>query len=547
MKHGGAGLPRPSALRALLAAPAVLLALLAAGCARAPGPAAEPMLVRGGGAEPDTLDAQKARTVEAQTILRDLCEGLTTVARDGGVAPGLARQWHASSDGRTYTFALRPARWSNGDAISAADFVAALRRLVDPATASPYAQVVNVIAHAPEIISGHRPVADLGVSAPDAATVRVELGAPAPYLPALLSHPSTCPVHRPTLARYGAEFARPGIAVASGAFVLEEWVPGSHVRLTRNPLYWNAAANRVPAVEYEPIADENAELLRYRADELDVTAVIPRSQLDWIRAHVPRELHLSPQLTTYYYAFNLDRALWRDHPGLRRALSMVIDRERLASAVLRAGEQPAWGWVPPGIADYTPQSPDYRALAPAARLARARLLYAQAGYSASHPLRLELRYNSSELNDRIAVAVASMWKQALGAEVVLSAEEYKSLLQDIDRRDVDLFLSSWAADYNDAYTFAQVLSSDFGVNLTHYRSPVYDSLLTRAAAEVDSSRRRALLEQAERVALADQPLMPIYFYVNKHLVKPRVQGWYDDPLNVTYSKDLALAPVAQRR
>jgi len=534
---------------------ALLVALVGAACSRAPqsglaGPAgaAPRVLIRGSGPEPDSLDPQKARTTQAQGILRDLCESLTSVARDAGVAPGAAREWTVSPDGKTYSFMLRPdARWSTGERVVAADFVAGLERLVDPATASPYAEVVEVIRNASDIIAGRKPPSALGVRAPDDSTVVVELEAPAPYLPALLSHPSTCPVHRPTLARYGTRFAEPGIMVSNGAFVLKEWVPGSHVLLVRNRHYWNDAATQLDGVRYLSIPDENAELLRYRADELDVTAVVPRSELDWIRANIPRELHISPQLTTYFYGFNLDREPFKDHLKLRRALSMVIDRERLASAVLRAGELPAYGWVPPGVHDYTSQVFDYRGMPLAERIARARQLYAESGYSASHPLKFELRYNSSELNNRIAVAVASMWKEALGVQARLVAVEFKSLLQDIDDRDVDVFLSSWAGDYNDAYTFAQYLKSDFGVNLPHYRSPAYDSLVEAAAREVNPAKRRALLEQAERVALADQPLIPIYFYVNKHLVKPWVTGWYDNVLNVVYSKDLGLRADAPRR
>jgi oligopeptide transport system substrate-binding protein len=144
------------------------------------------------------------------------------------------------------------------------------------------------------------------------------------------------------------------------------------------------------------------------------------------------------------------------------------------------------------------------------------------------------------VHTKLAVAIATAWKEALGAEVQLTAVEFKSLLQDIDRGDVQLFRSSWLGDYNDAYTFLQYLKSNFGINLPHYHNPDYDLLLTRAATEVEPAKRRALLQQAEQVALRDHPLIPIYFYVNKHLVKPEVEGWYDNIMNVTYSKDLEL-------
>jgi len=177
-----------------------------------------------------------------------------------------------------------------------------------------------------------------------------------------------------------------------------------------------------------------------------------------------------------------------------------------------------------------------------ARIEEAQRLYHQAGYSSEKPLRFELRYNAGEVHTKLAVAIASMWKETLGAEAHLTQVEFKSLLQDIDQGDVDVFRSSWVGDYNDAYSFAQVLKSDFGVNLPRYSSPRYDALLGSAARQQDPLTRSALLEEAERVMLADHPLLPLYFYVNKHLVKPEVLGWYDNVMNVVYSRDLALAP-----
>jgi oligopeptide transport system substrate-binding protein len=523
-----------------LALALVALSLLTA-CSGSHHPTA--MLIRGGGADPDSLDPQRARSVEAQIILRDLCEGLTTLDKTAAAAPGVASEWSMSADGKTYTFKLRPdARWSNGDRVVAGDFVAALRRLVDPATASGYAQVVDVIVNASDIVAGRKPPDTLGVAAPDDDTVVIQLNNPTPYLPGLLSHTSACPIHRPTLAAHGDSFARPGIMVSNGAFVLKEWVQNSQILLTRNHYYWNDSRTRLDAVKYLLIADENAELTRYRADELHITAVVPRGQFDWIEANLGNELHIFPQLNTYFYGFNLRRAPFKDQPGLRRALSLVIDREKLAKLVLRVGELPAYGWVPPGVNNYTSQAFDYKDTPMPERIAEAQRLYREAGYSAANPLRFELRYNSAEVHTKLAVAIAAAWKETLGAEVRLTAVEFKSLLQDIDRGDVDVFRSSWVGDYNDAYTYLQYLKSDFGINLPHYRNPDYDLLLDRAAREVDSAKRRDLLEQAERIALHDHPLMPIYFYVNKHLVKPEVDGWYDNIMNVAYSKDLGLRP-----
>ena len=447
-----------------------------------------------------------------------------------------------SADGLTYTFDLRPeARWSNGERVVAQDFVAGLQRLVDPATASGYAQYVDVIANADDIVAGRKPPQALGVAAPDDSTVVITLATPAPYLPTLLSHPSTCPVHRPTLRRHPDGFARPGIMVSNGAFVLKEWVQGAYVLGAAQPLLLERCgdAPRRGEVPADPGRERRARALPRRRAARHLRRAARPVRLD------PRdlgdELHVSPQLSTYYYGFNLRRAPFKDQAGLRRALSLVIDREKLAQLVLRVGELPAYGWVPPGIDDYTSQSFDYRDMPMSERIAEAQRLYRAAGYSRDKPLAFELRYNAGEVHTKLALAIASMWKEALGVDVRLTQVEFKSLLQDIDRGDVEMFRSSWVGDYNDAYTFAQYLKSDFGVNLPHYSSPSYDALLRSAARQQDPLARSALLEEAERVMLNDHPLLPIYFYVNKHLVKPEVQGWYDNVMNVVYSKDLWLA------
>ena len=188
--------------------------------------------------------------------------------------------------------------------------------------------------------------------------------------------------------------------------------------------------------------------------------------------------------------------------------------------------------MPPGILNYGSQTFDYAMSPMPARIAEAQALLAAAGYTRDKPLSFELRYNNGEVHTKVAVAVASMWKEALGVDARLAGVEFKSLMQDVDRRDVDVYRLSWVGDYNDPYTFLQYLKSDFGINLPHYKSGAYDALLEQASRQTDAAKRRALLESAERVALADHPLIPLYFYVNKHLVKPEVGGWYDNVMNV---------------
>ncbi len=473
-------------------------------------------------------------------MLRDLFEGLTRLDHHAAPIAGAAESWSVSADGRVYTFKLRAGlRWSNGDALVAGDYVAGLRRLVDPATASQYAEVVDVIVNASEIVAGKQPVDSLGVAAPDDATVIVTLANPAPYLPGLMAHPSCSPLHRPSLALLGERFSRPGAQVSNGAFVLAEWLQGSFIRAGRNRNYWNNAANRIDAVKYLQIADENAELRAYRAGEAHITVVVPRGQFDWIREKSARRAARSAAD---------EHLLLRFQPGsteVSRSATAprLVDghRSRTPRQLSAArGRVAAYGWVPPGIFNYQSQSFDYAGAPMPERIAEARKLLAAAGFSAEKPLSFELRYNTGEVHTKVAVAVSSMWKEALGVDVNLAGVEFKSLMQDIDRRDIDLYRISWVGDYNDCLHLPAIPEG----RLRHQSAALCEPRIRRAARRRGTTGRRApaprIARKAERTALADHPLIPLYFYVNKHLVKPEVRGWYDNVMNVYYSQELDL-------
>lgn len=497
------------------------------------------VLRRGNGAEPESLDPQLARSEAALTVLRDLYEGLTAVGADGAPVLAAADRCDISPDGRTYRFHLRAGlRWSNGDRVVAEDFAAAWRRLVDPHTGAQYAQLLDVVRGAAAITRGAAAPDTLGVHAEEADQLTVQLVNPTPYFLGILAHPATFPLNRPALAAHGRGFAKPGVMVSNGAFVLTRWDFGSHLVAVRNPRYWNDSSTRVDGVEYYSFADPAMELRAFRAGELDITGSIPPAQFAWVQLHLGAALHVAPQLAVYYLGIDLRRAPLAGSRPLRQALSLVIDREKLVRSVTGTGEKAAYGLVPPQTRDYAAPLPDYATQPMTARIATARRLLAAAGLAA-HPPALQLRYNNGGLHDRIAVAVAQMWKEALGIETTLVAEEFKVLLEDIDRGDAPLFRASWVADYNDAFSFLQLLQSDFGINLPHYADPHYDQLLMRAAADVDAADRRSALQEAEASMLDDQPLIPLFFYVSKHLVSARVRGWQDNVLNVVYSRSLA--------
>ena len=319
-----------------------------------------------------------------------------------------------------------------------------------------------------------------------------------------------------------------------------EWRVGASIRSERSPYYWNAGQVALDAVRYHHIADPMTELTRFRAGQLDVTYTLPPGQAETLRAAATDGLRVAPQLGVYYFGFALDREPFASSPQLRQALAMAIDRDTLAARVLGDGEIPAYSWVPPGVDGYEPHRFSWAGLDAAARREEARRLYAAAGYSAERPAEFTLSFNKSPLHDRIALAVTAMWKETLGARVTLRAEEFRVLKQTIDSREVQAFRGSWIADYNDPYSFLQVLRGGFGINLARYRDEGYDALLDQAAT-ARGEPRGALLAEAERRMLDAVPVVPLFFYVSKHLVAARVEGWYDNVMNVTYSKDLALS------
>lgn len=497
--------------------------------------AADTLLRRGNGPDVETLDPQQVRSVAAGNVVRDLYEGLLSEAPDGTLIPGVAERWDVSEDGLVYRFHLRDnARWSNGDAVTAADFVAGLRRSVDPATASPSAQLLTPIAQAAAVIGGRQPPSALGVQALDAQTLQIELQAPTPYLLALLVNPAAYPLH-------GAAAGRTQPAVVNGAYQLQAWVLQSHVELRRNPYYWNHAATRIDRVQHIVTEDLGSEFQRFRAGELDISEQVPAAQIAAMAPALRAQLRVADYLGIYYYGFNLSRPPF-DKPELRRALSLAVDRDVIVRKVLASGERPAYAWLPSGIAGAgSAPLPAWAQWSREQRLAEARRLYARAGYSAARPLRTEILYNTHDYHQKIAVVIAAMWKQFLGVETRLRNEETKVFLQSRrERRRTQIFRGSWVSDYDDASSFLDLLGGANPRNDTGYLSARYDGLLATAARSAGDARAQAL-QQAQQQMLEDAPVIPIYFYVTKHLVSPRVRGWQDNALDHHYSRDLSLA------
>lgn len=520
-------------LRSILALAALLLV--------ATGPAgADTELRRQMRAEPESLDPQKVSGQPEAIVLDDLFEGLTVLAPSGEPVAAMARSWEISADGLVWTFHLRPdAKWSNGEALTAEDFVYSWRRELDPATASPYAAALSPLAGADAIIAGKAPLDTLGVTALDPVTLKITLVQPTPWLLAALAHHTFFPVPRKAIEAAGNQWTRPGAMVSDGAYLMSGWVPHGEVTLTRNPYYYDAAAVKIATVHHVLADDMVAAVRRWEAGELDTT-LVPGHELSRVQAAYPDQVHVSPYMATAFLALNVHRPELAD-PRIRRALSMVLDREVLIQRVLKGAQIPAFGLIPPGsVPGYTPPTPEWAALPMPERIAAARKLIAEARGADAPPLKLTLRSTKSEQIGLVLSAVTSMWKAALGVEATQDSSEWGVLEQDLHQGNYQVGAYGWTADYVDPWNYLANYRTDAAeLNIIRYDNPRYDALLDQSRKAADKAQRFALLAQAEAMLLDDQPLIPLDFQVAQYLVNKRLAGWNPSPVEMHPSRELS--------
>jgi oligopeptide transport system substrate-binding protein len=489
------------------------------------------------GTEPGTLDPHRAEGVPASNVLRDLFEGLVMEDPSGAYISGAAESWSLSEDAKTYVFKMREnGKWSNGDVVTAEDFVYGLRRSVDPATLSNYSSMLYPIKNARDIVLGKRSSETLGVRANGPTTLIIELEEPTPYFLSLLTHSTTYATHRPSVEKFGARFTRPGNLVGNGAFKLEEWRVQSHIKLVRNTEYWDNKNTTLEEVYYYPIDDVNSSFKRYRAQELDFTETVLAEQLPWIRQCLPGDLKISPYFGSYYYGFNNTQPPFKNKPKLRTALSMAVDRNVITDIILGAGQIPAYSLVP-SVKTFKAVPANWSQWTQEQRNQEAQRLYSEAGFSKEKPLEVEILYNTSDNHKRIALAIAAMWKQTLGVKTTLRNQEWKVFLETRRlKQGTQVYRAGWIGDYDDPYTFSQLLHSENEMNHPGYSSEEYDELINLAATKNAGESRLDVLRQAEKAMLEDMPIIPIYFYVSQHLIKPRVSGLEGNVMDHHYSK-----------
>ncbi len=511
-----------------LASAAALSLFALAGVAVSPALADAPKILhRGNGAEPDSLDPHKAQGQWEAHIIGEFIMGLTTEGPDAKPIPGAATSWTVSDDGLVWTFKLREgATWSDGVPVTADDFVFAWRRLMDPATTAQYASLLYIVKNGRAINGNILPPADLGVRAVDAGTFEVTLENPAPYLPEVLAHQATFPVPKHKVEALGDAWVRPGNAVGNGPYMLVEWSPQDFVHLVRNPTFYDNANVKIDEIFFYPTADSESALNRFRAGDLDMQDGFPMSKIDWLRENMPSAIKLSPYLVVSYTVFNHTRAPFND-VRVREALSLAFDRETLANRIYRLGEPPAYGLVPPGIANYPGTARlSFADMPRAERIARAKQLLAEAGFGPDRPLAFAYNYINDPDTRRAAAAIQQFWAE-IGVTVELRASEarvhYTSYLQ---TGNFDVAAAGWVGDFNDAENFLFMFETrNEGFNYGRYSSPVYDDLMARSRTLTDIVERGRMLNEAEQVLLDDQAILPSRFPFTRYIVQDWVKGF----------------------
>ncbi|MBU1305939.1 MAG: peptide ABC transporter substrate-binding protein [Alphaproteobacteria bacterium] len=488
----------------------------------------------------NTLDPQLVEDVDTSAVVRSLFEGLYNSGPDGNPVPGVAESYDVNEDNTVYTFHLRDAKWSNGDPVTAGDFVYAWQRAVTPETASNYAYFVGLVgvANADAIVAGEKKPEELGVKAIDDKTLEVTLSFSSPWFIRTLSHGTLFPTHKATIDAKGIEWTKPENIVSNGAFTLAENTPGERVVLKRNPNYWDNEHTVLEEVQFLTINDENQGLTRWRAGEVDQTDV-PAGQYPALKAELPDNTFSVPQFCTYYFSVNMTdkqpNAALAD-VKVREALSLAIDRDVIVNGILQGGQQPAYSFTHPLTAGFTMPEIAAASMTQEERDAKAVELMTEAGFSKDNPLTINYIYNTSEAHKKIATVVSQMWKEKLGVTMNLADMEFQTLLDTRHSKTYELARNAWCGDYNEASTFLSLLDSKSEQNDQGYANADVDTFLADAKLAKDPNPEYAKIEA--QVA-KDVPIMPIYFYAKVFMQNADVKGWpYDDVEQNWYAKDL---------
>jgi oligopeptide transport system substrate-binding protein len=509
----------------------------------------EQILFKGNGTEPAELDPQIVTGVTEHHTIMALLEGLVTEDPvDLHPVPGVAERWDISADGRVYTFHLRKdAKWSNGDPVTAQDFLESYKRILTSSLASEYAYMHFVVTNAEAFNKGQITDFNLvGYKVLDDWTFQITLAEATPYFLSLMNHSSWFPVHLPTLRKYGKPYergnkwTRPGHYVGNGPFVLDEWKVNTVVVARKSPTYWDRARVRLNEIRFYPIDSADTEERAFRSGQLHITETIPLSKIEVYKKNQPDQLHIDPYLGIYFYRINVTKPPLNDK-RVRQALVASIDRQAIVERITRGGQLPAYHFTPPGTAGYLSNTRIKT------DIAAAKKLLAEAGYPDGRGFpKVELLFNTSEAHRAIAEAIQQMWKINLGIDVQLVNQEWKVYLDSQHTLNYQICRAAWIADYVDPNSFLDMWLAGGGNNDTGWSNPEYDRLIAAAARELDPGRRMETFQRAEALLLDELPLIPIYFYTRVGLRRPEVKGLYPNILDNHPYKYIYLEETASR-
>ncbi|OAJ55164.1 peptide ABC transporter substrate-binding protein [Paraburkholderia ginsengiterrae] len=475
-------------------------------------------------AETESLDPAHIESWTGDTIALDLFEGLTRIDAAGAIVPGVAQSWTRTAPD-TWVFKLRhDARWSNGQPVTAADFIYSWQRVIDPKTGSKYTILVEFVKNAKAILAGKAPLTSLGVRAVDPYTLEVKTEAPAAFFPQLVAMPSMAPVNRDVVAKFGGEWTRPGNFVGNGPYALADWQPGNRIVGTKSKTYWNAGNVVITKVTYLPIENDETAMRMYQAGQFDYTYQIPSGIYAQVSKQFGSELKTGLQIATYYYSLNNDDPAFKDK-RVRQALSMVLDRDLLTQRLTADGELPMYGLIAKGTQGAAVFKPDWAGWPMGKRVDYARNLLKEAGYSDTKPLTFTLTYNTNDLHKKVALFTASEWRTKLGVTAKLENVEYKVLLKQRHDGKVQASRDGWFVDYNDAMSYFDLIRCNSLQNDQHNCNPQADKLVEQANQQLDDAKRTAMLTQAHDMIMNDYPMVPLFQYSADRLVKPYVGGY----------------------
>lgn len=492
------------------------------------------------GPDPETIDPALNSAVDGANMIIHAFETLLIMDENSEIQPGQAESWECSEDGLTWTFHLRDGlKWSDGTDLTANDFVYSWKRVCDPEVAAPYAEtVLGMVKGFDEATSGDLDA--LGVSAPDDLTFVVELAQSCPYFESLAAFATLSPVQEATVEANGDAWAVSAETyVSNGPFYVTEWVPGSHIIMSKNPNYWNADAIKLGSIKFVLMEDSNAAYNAFQTGEVLMIKDVPTEEIPSLEGS--DEFHVEPMIGTYYVSMNDAKEPFTD-PKVRKALSLAIDREYVANTLMQGTYSPAYNFMGPGWVDpaggyfmdnanggETYISSDYEA-----NLAEAKTLLEEAGYPNGEGLpTLTYSTNDAGYHKVVAEYLQQAWAE-LGINLSVEVVEWSSFTPMRRAGDYEISRNGWVGDYADPSNMLELLYTTNGNNDGKYSNAEFDAAIDLSRTTMDVEERSAALHKAEDIMMEDAACIPIAYYNDFWLQSTKITGSWHSPYGYWY-------------